>query len=569
MINALCSSGGALAVQIIILIVYFLLLVGVAYYCRRRARNVDDYLLGGRGMNGWMSAFSYGTAYFSAVIFVGYAGKFGWSYGLAATLIGVSNAAIGTYLAWKVLGKRTRNLTRNLDARTLSEFFQKRYESKNIKLATSLIIFIFLIPYSTSVYQGLAYLFEAIFGINFIWCIVMMAAVTALYLFFGGYLATSMSDFVQGIIMLAGVFIMIIMLLNNDKVRWGEGLGKIVEMKGWFPSFSSDSGKILDAPGFNLIIMMLLTSFGFWGLPQSIHKFYAIRDEKAIKQATVVSTAFSLIVGGGAYFVGALVVLYLTGNGVPMTAAGKVNFDALVPTMLTGALPAAMLGLILVLVLAASMSTLASLSLASSSAIAVDMYKGYVKPDAEDKKVKLLLRVMCIVFIVISAVLAILKIDVIVTMMSLSWGTLAGCFIGPYVLGLYSKKVNRAGAWASLASGILITLIMVLAFGFTEAPDGANFGTVLKTGIGRSPFIGCVAMASSVVVTYVVSLIFNKKCKPSDAVLDLIGRGEIAATPETATPETPIPEAAEEVAPAETVAAENDTSEAAEEKAAE
>lgn len=520
MVNALCSSGGALAVQIIILLVYFMLLVGVAYYCRRRAKNVDDYLLGGRGMNGWMSAFSYGTAYFSAVIFVGYAGKFGWSFGLASTLIGVSNALIGTFLAWKVLGKRTRNLSRNLDSRTLPEFFQKRYESKHIKLATSLIIFIFLIPYSTSVYQGLAYLFEAIFGIDFVWCIVLMAAVTAMYLFFGGYLATSMSDFVQGIIMLAGVAIMIIMLLNNEKVRWGEGLSKIIEMKGWFPSFNSNSGKLIDSNGFNLIIMMLLTSFGFWGLPQSIHKFYAIRDDKAIKQATVVSTAFSLIVGGGAYFVGALVLLFLTRSDFG-------TMDEAVPTMLVGALHPAVLGLIMVLVLAASMSTLASLSLAGSSAIAVDLYKGYVKPDAEDKKVKLLLRIMCIIFIVISAVLAILKIDLIVTMMSLSWGTLAGCFIGPYVLGLYSKKVNRAGAWASIASGLLITLILVLVFGFTETAAGASFGTVLKTGIGRSPLIGVIAMAVSPVVTWIFSRIFDKKCAPSHDVLIKIGRGEM------------------------------------------
>lgn len=515
---ALSTTVGAKIVQPIILFIYVLMMVAIAYYCRRKARNVDDYLLAGRGLNGWMSAFSYGTAYFSAVIFVGYAGKFGWSYGLAATLIGISNAVIGTYLAWRVLGRRTRNLTRNLNARTLPEFFEKRYESKHIKLAASLIIFIFLIPYSTSVYQGLAYLFEAIFNIPFIWCIILMAAVTALYLFFGGYLATSMSDFVQGIIMLAGVFVMSLMLLNRPEVNWGEGLDRLVANFGLFPSFESSNGKLLDAPGFNLIIMMLLTSFGFWGLPQSIHKFYAIKDERAIKQATVVSSAFSLVVGGGAYFAGALATLFLTRGDFG-------SMDEAVPAMLTKALPPAMLGLIMVLVLAASMSTLASLSLSGSSAISVDLYKGYVKPDASDKKVKLMLRVLCLVFVILSAVLAILKIDVIVTMMSLSWGTLAGCFIGPYVWGLYSKKVNRAGAWASIISGLVITVVLVLVFGFTEAPAGASFGTVLKTGIGRSPFIGVVAMAASVVLTYAVSLIF-KKSAPSHGVLIYVGCGE-------------------------------------------
>lgn len=524
--SVLSVANGALAIQIIILVVYVLMLVGVAYYCRRKARNVDDYLLAGRGLNGWMSAFSYGTAYFSAVIFVGYAGKFGWSWGLASTLIGVANAVIGTFLAWKVLGKRTRNLSRNLDSRTLPEFFQKRYQSKHIKLVTSLIIFIFLIPYSTSVYQGLAYLFEAIFKIDFIWCIVLMAVVTAMYVFFGGYLASSMSDFAQGIIMLIGVFVMVILLLNNDAVNWSEGLGKLIQTKGLFPSFESGSGNILDAPGFNLIIMMLLTSFGFWALPQSIHKFYAIRDEKAIKQATVVSSVFSLIVGGGAYFAGALVTLYLKGGDIPVNGGGIV-YDALVPAMLTKALPAAMLGLIMVLVLAASMSTLASLSLAGSSAISVDLYKGYIRPEASDNSVKWMLRILCIVFIAISAVLAILKIDIIVTMMSLSWGTLAGCFMGPYILGLYSKKVNKAGAWASLISGLLITLILVIVFGVTGTPDGATVGQVLKKGISRSPFIGVVAMIASVIVTYVFSLIFSKKCRVSDEISAFVGASEI------------------------------------------
>lgn len=512
--SAICATLGDKVIQLSILFIYVLMMVLVAYYCRKRASNVDDYLLAGRGLNGWMSAFSYGTAYFSAVIFVGYAGKFGWTFGLSSVLIGVGNAVIGTYLAWKVLGKRTRNLTRNLEARTLPEFFEKRYDDKSIRKVTCLIIFIFLIPYSTSVYQGLAYLFEAMFGIDFVWCIILMASLTALYLFFGGYLATSVSDFVQGIIMIIGVVVMVLMLMARPEVNWTEGLSKLTETHGWFPSFDSSSGRLIDSDGFNLIIMILLTSFGIWGLPQSIHKFYAIRDEKAIKQATIVSTGFSAIIGIGAYLTGALVSLFLARGDF-------TTMDTSVPIMISKALPPAMLGLILILVLAASMSTLSSLALAGSSAIAVDLYKGYIKPDADDKKVKFLLRILCLSFIVLSAILAVAQIDVIVTMMSLSWGTLAGCFLGPYVLGLYSKKVNKAGAWASIITGLGVTLILILVFGFMDAPDGANFGAVLKTGIGRSPLIGVIVMALSIIVTYVVSLCFPK-AKVNDEILSKI-----------------------------------------------
>lgn len=507
---ALSAISSAKLIQLIILLVYILVMVAIAYFCRKKTSNVDDYLLAGRGLNGWMSAFSYGTAYFSAVIFVGYAGKFGWNFGLSATFIGLGNAIFGTYLAWKVLGRRTRNITRSLNARTLPEFFEKRYESKNIKMASCIIIFVFLIPYSTSVYQGLAYLFEAMFGISFIWCIVLMASVTALYLFFGGYLATSMSDFVQGIIMLAGVIVMVLMLFARPEVNWGEGIAKLVKNYGWFPTFKG--GMLIDSPGFNLVILILLTSFGIWALPQSIHKFYAIRDDEAIKKATVISTGFSGIIGIGAYLTGALTSLFLVRSDFG-------SYDTAVPIMLTKALPSAMLGLILVLVLSASMSTLSSLSLAGSSAIAVDLYKGYINPNADDKKVKIILRIMCLCFVILSAVLAILNIDIIVTLMSLSWGTLAGCFMGPYVLGLYSKKITKAGAWSSLICGLLVTLALTIIFGYLDAPKGVHFGIILKTGIGRSPLTGVVAMVVSVIVTPLVSL-FTKK--PSENVLKQI-----------------------------------------------
>ncbi|MEG2453895.1 MAG: hypothetical protein RSB20_03420, partial [Clostridia bacterium] len=293
-----------------------------------------------------------------------------------------------------------------------------------------------------------------------------------------------------------------------------EGLAKLTENYGWYPTFTAESGKFIDSPGFNLIIMILLTSFGIWGLPQSIHKFYVIRDEHAIKQATIVSTAFSAIIGCGAYFTGALVSLFL--------ARGDFgSIDTAVPIMLAKALPAAMLGLILVLVLAASMSTLSSLALVGSSSLAVDLYKGYINPEADDGKVKRMLRLLCLLFVVLSALLAILKIDLIVTLMSLSWGTLAGCFLGPYVLGLYSKKINKVGAWGSIISGLSVTFILILVFGFTDTVAGTSFGNVLRAGIARSPLIGVIAMILSIIVTYVLSIMFKSKC-PSQEILDLV-----------------------------------------------
>ena len=172
--------------------------------------------MAGRNVGPWLSAFAYGTTYFSAVIFIGYAGKLGWSFGMATVWIGIGNAVIGSYLAWKVLGNRTRAYTRRLEVSTMPEFFMARYNSRGLKILSAVVIFVFLTPYCASVYQGLAYLFESTLGIPFVWCMVGMAVLTALYLVLGGYMANVMSNFVQGICMVLGVGLMM-----NMHIFWG------------------------------------------------------------------------------------------------------------------------------------------------------------------------------------------------------------------------------------------------------------------------------------------------------------------------------------------------------------
>lgn len=493
-------------------------ILSVALFTRKKSQSVDGFMFANKGVGGWLSAFAYGATYFSAVVFVGYAGKFGWNFGLSAVWIGVGNMIFGTLIAWLVLARRTKVMTTTLGARTMPEFFEKRYDSKNIKLIASLVIFVFLLPYSASVYQGMGYIFEAVLGIDAMWCIVILAALTAIYLFLGGYFATTITDFIQGIIMLVGVSAVVLMLLGSDKMNWGEGLSALFNdaKLTLIPSaVTPEGGTFLDNQLFNVIILVLLTSFGMWGLPQSIHKFYAIRDGKAIKQGIVVSTLFSAVVGCGAYFIGSMVSRFV--SEVP-----DGNFDKLVPTMLVENLPPAMLGLVVVLLFSASMSTLAALSLSSSSTVTVDFVKGYVRKKMPDKNANILLRVLCLVFVAVSAVLAIAQIDAIVSMMSLSWGTIAGCFIGPYVYGLYSQKANKAGAYASIIFSLVLTFSLIIGLGYYVCGADATFGAAFKAGIGRSPFIGVLAMGGSMLITPLFSALFAKKCKVSDAKLDVI-----------------------------------------------
>ncbi len=499
-----------MTVDIIVLILYALSMVGVAVYTKNRSGSVDDFLLAGkRGLNGWLTAFAYGTTYFSAVIFIGYAGQFGRQFGLASVWIGIGNALIGTTVAWLVLAKRTKNMTRRLGAKTMPEFFAKRFGSHTLKILSSVIIFIFLIPYSASVYNGLSSLFEIVFGIEGWIVMIALAVLTALYLFFGGYFATALSDFIQGIIMIIGVVLMIIFLMSNERVNWD--ISAIADT--WF-TFGKAGSEGIFGSTVSLISLIMLTSLGVWALPQTIHKYYAIRDKKAITQGVVVSTAFALLIGFVAYFTGALSFFFPEAQGIPDSAV--------IPTMFKVAIPVGLTGVIAVLILSASMSTLSSVSLASASVIAVDLYKGAIKKDASDRRVNTVMRFLTLVFVAISVVLAILNeqfgLTAIAYMMGLSWGTLAGCFIGPYVLGLLWKRVTKTAALTSIISSLAITVTLVITLGYLN-PQNADmtFGSALKYGMQSSPLIGVICMLSSLALTALVSL-FTKA--PSEEIIE-------------------------------------------------
>lgn len=495
-----------------ILVLYALGMVGIAVYTRHRSKSVNDFLLAGKkGLNGWMSAFAYGTTYFSAVIFIGYAGKFGAQYGLASVWIGIGNAVLGSLFAWMVLAKRTKGMTRRLSAKTMPEFFEKRYGSSSLKLVSAVIIFLFLIPYSASVYNGLSSLFGIVFGIPGWVIMVALALLTALYLFFGGYFATALSDFIQGIIMLIGVVAMVVCFLNHDNIRWDLTLLTTSDELGWFTFSSSNKG--LYGNTVSLLSLIFLTSFGVWALPQTVHKYYAVRDDKAIMQGTIVSTLFALIIGFGAYFTGALSAFF------PEVAS--VGADNVIPSMMKIVIPTGLIGVIAVLILSASMSTLSSVSLASASVIAVDIYKGKLSKDASDKRVNWVMKVLCLVFVAISVILAVLNekfnVTAIAYLMGLSWGVLAGCFMGPFVLGLVWKRVSKPAVWSSIIGSLVLTVVLIFVFGYDSNGWVCSFGVALKSGVACSPMIGVVCMVYSILVTFVVSLF---TAPPSKEVVD-------------------------------------------------
>ncbi len=494
--------------KILMLIVFFAVMLSVGIFCRKHSTDVNGFVLGGRSVGPWLTAFAYGTSYFSAVIFVGYAGQFGWKFGIASTWIGIGNAVLGSLLAWVVLGRRTRLMSQHLESATMPEFFGKRFLSPALKIAASIIVFIFLIPYTASLYNGLSRLFSMAFpGIDYSVCVIVMAVLTGIYVIAGGYMATAINDFIQGIIMLAGIVLVIGAVLNSNGgfVESLTGLAQ-VELEGTAPgSFNS----FLGPDPLNLMFVVVLTSLGTWGLPQMVQKFYAIKSEKDINKGTIISTVFAAIVAGGCYFLGGFGRLFtdkLSVDTVTDLPAG--GYDSIIPAMLEN-LPDLLIGVVIVLVLSASMSTLSSLVLASSSTLTLDLIKDHLIKKMNEKKQVLILRLLIVVFIVISAFIALNKdkLGYIADMMGISWGALAGAFLAPFLYGLYWKKVTKSAVWASFIFG---AGIMILNMFFRP-----YFPAILQSPINS----GVIAMLGGLVIVPVVSLITPKLQK--DATEDM------------------------------------------------
>ncbi len=482
--------------KILILVLYFAVLIGIGLYCRKHATDVNGFVLGGRSVGPWLTAFAYGTSYFSAVVFVGYAGQFGWKYGIAATWAGIGNALIGSLLAWVVLGRRTRIMTQHLNSATMPQFFGERFASKPLKIIASVIIFIFLIPYTASLYNGLSRLFGMAFEIDYSVCIVLMAVLTAIYVIAGGYMATAINDFIQGIIMLVGIVVIIAAIINSKGgfMAAYEGLAQISDSTvsnspGVFASFFGPDP-------LNLLFVVILTSLGTWGLPQMVQKFYAIKDEGAIQKGTIISTVFALVVAGGCYFLGGFGRLFSGQIDV-----AKNGYDSIIPTMLQNLGPA-LIALVVILVLSASMSTLSSLVIASSSTLTIDFLKDNFLKKMSEKKQLLMIRVLVVVFIAISAVIALVQyksnITFIAQLMGISWGALAGSFLAPFLYSLYWKKTTKAACYVSFAFGSVIMIIDMIA------PE-------MLPEIMRSPInCGAIAMLLGLVIVPVVSLFTPK-----------------------------------------------------------
>ena len=500
---------------LIALAVYAVAMALIGCISYGKSKTLDGFLLGGRKVGAWVTAFAYGTTYFSAVVFVGYAGQHGWNIGIGAIWIGIGNAVLGCLLSWLLFANKTRKMTKKLSARTMPDYFEKRYASKGMKILASAIIFIFLVPYSAAVYKGLGSLFGTVFpGVEtWVWMLII-ACLTAIYLVAGGYIATAYTDLIQGIVMIVGVVCLVATVLSHDAVG---GISGLIQNLSAFESLPSDPTPITGAQLTNifggssfkfLCFNIMLTSFGTWGLPQMIGKFYAIKDTAAIKRGTIISTIFCIVIGCGAYLIGSTSRLILGGQ-LP-----EGGIDAVIPAVLMEVLGGGTLGIILlavimILLLSASMSTLEAVVLTSASAVAVDLIPAVSKKEISASKQMLLTRILCLAFVACSFIFATRNIPIIVSLMSFSWGIVSGCFIGPYIWGLFSKKITKIGAFAGILSGLLTVGGATLVISFTSS---------FSVAASKSPEMGVAAMAISFIIVPVVSLLTSNTDKEKERI---------------------------------------------------
>ena len=486
-------------IKVLMLLVFFSVMIYIGFMCRKNSTDVHGFVLGGRAVGPWVTAFAYGTSYFSAVIFVGYAGQFGWKYGLASTWVGIGNALIGSLLAWVILGRRTRIMTQHLDSATMPQFFAARFGGRSLKIAASVITFIFLIPYTASLYNGLSRLFGMAFNIDYSICVIVMAVLTGIYVIAGGYMATAINDFIQGIIMLFGICAVVLSVLNSQGgfLAAIDALARVSDetvstTPGVFASFFGPDP-------INLLGVVLLTSLGTWGLPQMVQKFYAIKSERAISKGTIVSTFFAFVVAGGCYFLGGFGRLF--SDKVDIATEG---FDSIIPAMLSG-LPDILIAVVVVLVLSASMSTLSSLVLTSSSTLTLDLLKGHVVKNMDEKKQLFIMRCLIVVFVGISVVIAIIQykrnVTFIAQLMGVSWGALAGAFLAPFLYGLYFKFITKAAVWVNFVFSTVVMLANMMV--------RSSFPKMLQSPINAGAF----CMIAGLVIVPVISLFTKKPAK--------------------------------------------------------
>jgi SSS family solute:Na+ symporter len=415
--------------------------IGIVTGARMKS-SAEGFFLGSRSIGPWVTAFSFLSAYFSSVVIIG-GGGFGYKFGMATLWIGATNVVVGTLLAWLVLGARTRRMTGRLRSITMPEFFARRYRSSAARVITAVVITVFLVLYSVSILKGMGHVFEVLIDIPYFWGILLSGVIIVVYVALGGYLAVVWTGFFQGWIMLFGLILLTVLALGRVQglERVFAGLAEI------------DAQKYLYTPGVwgwaGLISYSMIVSFGVWGMPQLITRFYSIKSSKVLRLGTVVAT-----VGGAMallpYFNGALTrVLY----------PGLENADKAIPTLVKGIMSPWTSAVFLAAVVAAGMSSFSAVLIVTVSSLVKDLYRDTFRARPSPSTQVMISRLASVVIGLLALLIALKPPGMVLVITGFAWAAIASTTLWPYVLGLYWRRATRAGAVVSMVGGCATALI--------------------------------------------------------------------------------------------------------------
>ncbi|MBA7633071.1 Osmoregulated proline transporter OpuE [subsurface metagenome] len=447
-----------------VIVVYMFILIGVGLIASRKTRGIADFYLGGRNIGPFVTALSFIAAYFSSVVIIG-GGGFGYKFGMSTLWVGAINVLLGCTLCWIFLGKRLRKYTQKLKTMTIPGFIAERFKAPEARIFSAVIIFILMLIYNVSVLKGMGHIFEVLMQIPYIYGILISGIIIILYVAIGGYLAVVWTSFVQALIMIVGL-----LLLTSRTLFVVGGLTAANEKLA-----AIDPG-LLSTPGIwgyaGLISFCLIVSFGVWGMPQLVIRFYSIKNTAVLRIGTVVVT-----IGG------CLALLpYLNGAVSRILFPALKNPDLAIPTLTKAVLSPLGAAIFLAAVVAAGMSTFAAVLIIVSSAIVRDFWQKGLKKKTDEKKLLRAERVVSVIAGVISLLIAIKPPGLILVLTAFAWSIIASATLWPILFGIYWRRTTRWGVTTSMFVGSIVALIwMVIGepFGIHGFIPGISIGLIV------------------------------------------------------------------------------------------
>jgi len=447
-----------------VIVVYMFILIGVGLIASRKTRGISDFYLGGRNIGPFVTALSFIAAYFSSVVIIG-GGGFGYKFGMSTLWVGAINVLLGCTLCWIFLGKRLRKYTQKLKTMTIPGFIAERFKAPEARIFSAVVIFILMLIYNVSVLKGMGHIFEVLMQIPYIYGILISGIIIILYVAIGGYLAVVWTSFVQALIMIVGL-----LLLTSRTLFVVGGLTAANEKLA-----AIDPG-LLSTPGIwgyaGLISYCLIVSFGVWGMPQLVIRFYSIKNTAVLRIGTVVVT-----IGG------CLALLpYLNGAVSRILFPALKNPDLAIPTLTKAVLSPLGAAIFLAAVVAAGMSTFAAVLIIVSSAIVRDFWQKGLKKKTDEKKLLRAGRVVSVIAGVISLLIAIKPPGLILVLTAFAWSIIASATLWPILFGIYWRRTTRWGVTTSMFVGSIVALIwMVIGkpFGIHGFIPGISIGLIV------------------------------------------------------------------------------------------